>query len=352
MSKEEANHHNMNQEQKNGQNTSQQEADRQNVGSQETNRQSVSHEETTRPQETKHQQETKRQSQRESIRQKPEERNHPGKEEMISLMKQLTQQNGEAPTFEGFCTAANVTARTLRKNFGTWSSALQQAGLKRQGSGYPVPMDQLFRDWGGVVRRLGKIPTVSEYDRFGKHCAKPFQTRFGGWPQVPTALQVFAEKNGLAEDWQDVMEVIRAHQERTMGMALTSETRQAWSSRPCVLEDRPIYGAPLVPPPLAHAPTNELGVVYMFGMMAERLKFVVTRLQGDFPDCEAMHEMEPDRWQRLRIEFEYESRNFLKHLHLPSGCDLIVCWIHNWPDCPLPVLELRREVEKWLKASY
>lgn len=341
MSQEEANHHNMNQEQTNRQNTNQQEESHQNVS----------------PDEASRQQNSKRQkaSHRETNRQNMQERNHPSKEDMISLMKQLTEQNGEAPTFEGFCEAANVTARTLRKSFGTWSSALQQAGLKRQGSGYPVPMDQLFRDWGGVVRRLGKIPTVSEYDRFGKHCAKPFQTRFGGWPQVPTALQVFAEKSGLAEDWPDVMEVIRAHQERTMGMALTSETRQAWSSRTGVLEDRPIYGAPLVPPPLAHAPTNELGVVYMFGMMAERLKFVVTRMQGDFPDCEAMHEMEPDRWQRLRIEFEYESRNFLKHLkhlHLPSGCDLIVCWIHNWPDCPLPVLELRREVEKWLKNSY
>jgi hypothetical protein len=43
----------------------------------------------------------------------------------------------------------------------------------------------------------------------------------------------------------------------------------------------------------------------------------------------------------VKIEFEQESRNFLKHMHLASECDLIVCWKHNWPECPLEVIELR-----------
>ncbi len=68
---------------------------------------------------------------------------------------------------------------------------------------------------------------------------------------------------------------------------------------------------------------------------------MVMRLQAEFPDCEAMREVEPGRWQRVRIEFEYESRNFLAHMHPVAGCDLIVCWNHNWKDCPLEVLELR-----------
>jgi hypothetical protein len=29
-------------------------------------------------------------------------------------------------------------------------------------------------------------------------------------------------------------------------------------------------------------------------------------------------------------------------MHDPSKCDLIVCWRHNWPECPLEVLELRK----------
>ena len=53
-----------------------------------------------------------------------------------------------------------------------------------------------------------------------------------------------------------------------------------------------------------------------------------------------MSEVEPGVWQRVRIEFEFESRNFLKHKHRVNKCDVIVCLKHNWKDCPLDVVEL------------
>jgi hypothetical protein len=89
------------------------------------------------------------------------------------------------------------------------------------------------------------------------------------------------------------------------------------------------------------APTNEQGVIFLFGAVARKLGFAVIRIQAGYPDCEAFREVEPGRWQWVRIEFEYESRNFLAHMHAPEKCDLIVCWSHNWPECPLEVLELK-----------
>jgi hypothetical protein len=46
------------------------------------------------------------------------------------------------------------------------------------------------------------------------------------------------------------------------------------------------------------------------------------------------------------LNFELESRNFLVHEHATTDCDLIVCWSHNWPECPLEVLELKSVVAK------
>jgi hypothetical protein len=106
----------------------------------------------------------------------------------------------------------------------------------------------------------------------------------------------------------------------------------------------------MVPAALAHGPMNEAGVVYLFGMMAESQRFVATHIQTEFPDCEAMWEILPGKWQRVKIEFEYESRNFLKHLHEVKDCDVIVCWVHNWPECPLEVVELRAVVNAQLVA--
>ncbi|MBZ5504982.1 MAG: hypothetical protein LAO78_05800 [Acidobacteriia bacterium] len=111
-------------------------------------------------------------------------------------------------------------------------------------------------------------------------------------------------------------------------------------------KDRPVMGAPFDRSPLTNAPMNELGVVLLFGMVAADMGFQVESLQGKFPDCIAKREVAPGRWQHLRIEFEYESKNFFLHGHDPKGCDMIVCWRHNWRECPdtLEVIELCRIV--------
>jgi hypothetical protein len=126
-----------------------------------------------------------------------------------------------------------------------------------------------------------------------------------------------------------------------------------WITTACfprrTLKDRPLLGAPIRLPALAHEPVNEMGVLVLFSMMAQQLGFVVESVQSGFPDCEAKIEVEPGRWQHFRIEFEYESRAFKQHGHDPRQCDLIVCWRHNWIGCPedLQVLELSKAVKKF-----
>jgi hypothetical protein len=98
---------------------------------------------------------------------------------------------------------------------------------------------------------------------------------------------------------------------------------------------------------LAHEPVNEMGVILLFGMVCHQLGFVVEFVQAAFPDCMVKIEVEPGRWQYLRIEFEYESRTFRDHGHDDRQCDMIVCWRHNWKGCPehLQVLELSQIVQ-------
>jgi hypothetical protein len=85
--------------------------------------------------------------------------------------------------------------------------------------------------------------------------------------------------------------------------------------------------------------------------MGLKLGFTVLHIQAAFPDCRALREVEPDKLQEVWIEFEFQSKNFLLHGHEWSECDLIVCWEHNWPECPLEVVELKKEVERILGAK-
>jgi len=108
-----------------------------------------------------------------------------------------------------------------------------------------------------------------------------------------------------------------------------------------------VYGEPLGLAAMAHAPTNELGVLFLFGIVAADLGFRVERLQAAFPDCEAKREVAPGKWELVLLELEIYSRNFKSHRHDPRGCHGIVCWKHNWPDCPewLEVIELSKVVK-------
>ena len=214
-----------------------------------------------------------------------------------------------------------------------------------------MDLKNLLLDWAAVARTLGKVPTKSEYETHGKYSATPLLSRFGMWSRVAVGLREFAEQNRLAQEHADVLAMVTEQQQmawfRRPAM-LREFNGQPLALKPRVLPDRPVFGPPIAQMGLGNEPTSELCVVYLFGMLAQKLGFVVMRIQREFPDCIAWREVEPGRWQQVNVEFELESRNFAEHGHDPKGCDLIVCWVHNWQECPpdLEVIELRAVMGK------
>jgi Homing endonuclease associated repeat len=262
------------------------------------------------------------------------------KEEIIAAIQESATKMGRVPTFTELCRATQLGKHEIRKHFLTYAKALGECGLQRTGPGYEADLTTLFVDWAVLVRKLKKVPTMAEYEMHGCYSVRPFTRRFGGWVHVPAGLMEYAREAGLETEWEDVLDVIAKHTEVVTEQGRMSGRANGRLLRSKFLKDQPTYGPPLIHMPLCLAPTNELGVVFVFGTVARELGFMVMRLQAEFPDCEALRQVEPGRWQRVRIEFEFESRNFLTHQHAVTGCDLIVCWRHNWPGCPLEVVEL------------
>jgi hypothetical protein len=98
-------------------------------------------------------------------------------------------------------------------------------------------------------------------------------------------------------------------------------------------------GRPIKIDGMAYAPTNEQGVVFLFGRLAPRLGFHVEAVQSGFPDCIARR-----RGQTCRIEFEYRASHYKNHP--PTGADVIVCWDNDWASRPprfrrLEIIELK-----------
>ena len=115
----------------------------------------------------------------------------------------------------------------------------------------------------------------------------------------------------------------------------------------------PEFGEAIDVPGLERAPINELGVVFLFGLLSKKLGFDVEGIRSAFPDCSAKRLVDPkrSRWKQVSIEFEYSSRSFLLHQHQSEHCDLIVCWIHDWPECPIEVIALKDVIHKLYKKA-
>jgi hypothetical protein len=275
------------------------------------------------------------------------------KQEISEAIVGCAEKLGRTPSILEVMKMAQVSRRQIRAEFGSFTQALRECNLERAiSSGQKVPLETLFADWASVVRKTGKAPSMSEYEAMSKFSCKPLVRCFGSWRQVAYGLTQFAEGRGLAEEWKAELELakLKSGDEDAQWM-LRREAPTARSNMVAAWRERaltggpaagPTYGPPMWPGPLAYAPVNEMGVVFLFGWMAPQLGYVVHRLQPEFPDCEAMRRVGEDRCELVRIEFEYESRNFLKHMHDVKGCDLIICWRHNWPECPMEVVELKK----------
>lgn len=275
------------------------------------------------------------------------------KQHVIEAINQAAKKLGRVPSVPDLERVSGITREKLRKHFPSMRQAVRAAGLEPGPDMVRNRTAELLENWGEVARKIGRLPSTKHYDMAGKYSKATFWNRFGPWNTIAEQFRLYAQGVGAEEKWRDVLEMI---EKRKQGISEATLAEREEPARPVVqalpnirrrcpiFPDRPVFGPPLHGAGVAYAPTNEMHVLLLFGRLAPQLGFHIERVQAAFPDIEAMREMQPGRWQRVRIELEYESRSFLVHNHPANGCDIIVCWRHNWPECPanLEVIELSK----------
>jgi len=309
-------------------------------------------------------------------------RKPPDKQLILDSLAAIARGAARPPSRSEFFSLSGISEHSVLQFFPSWNAALRAAGLQPHTLNLRLEDRELLEDWGYAVRRNHKIPTRRVYRHLGKFDHRTFERRFGPWSQLPEVFRNFARSK---PEWADVLALLPApapkpstkhphNQPPNSAPSPASQSasnltvaqaflpvRLSPSSKSCPppaklryppLDHRPTYGQPMDFRGLRHEPVNEQGVVLLFGMVAKELGYTVEAVQSGFPDCEAKRQIAPQRWQRVHLEFEFESRNFRDHGHSLTGCDVIVCWRHNWPDCPpqIEILELSSLI-KSLPAS-
>ena len=265
----------------------------------------------------------------------------PDKKQIVNSIATIAKRLGRAPTRTEFTSGSGISPFFVLQWFSSWSEAVKAAGFRPYTLNKRVEDRALLEDWGKSVRRNRGVLPRHMYLREGRYNPCTLAKRFGGWTALPQTFRKFAKgKRG----WTDVLALLPARgAKKERGCP---KHNAATSRGQAPLKDRPSYGNPMPFNRFRHEPVNEQGVVLLFGMLAKDLGFLIEAVQKGFPDCEAKRQVAPGQWQRVNIEFEFESRNFHDHGHSVNGCDVIVCWRHNWEKCPqhIEVVELSRVI--------
>jgi hypothetical protein len=235
-----------------------------------------------------------------------------------------------------------ISGSIVNSYFGNIGNALEAAGLKRVRSTEhfeargPILSDvDLFRSIAEVEKKLGYEPGFNEYVSNGKYSNKPFK-RFGKWPDVIVHYRKWKAEVGVKSDTEfDSENALKNNSRQRVTPSFQTNNTPAQ-----------LYGEPIDFRGLRHAPINEQGVVYVFGMVSRELGFYIEAVQQGFPDCEGkyLHHATKNLWAKARIEFEFRASSFTLHGHDANQCDFIICWINDWPDCPIHVIELSKEI--------
>jgi hypothetical protein len=266
------------------------------------------------------------------------------REAVIDAAKRAAAQADGPISLDSFVRLTGISTYHVYHLFpdGGWLEVKAAAGLERHPKHKnPLSDDELLGEYHRVVAALGAVPT---WDRFAARAtvsAEVLKHRFGGRRGTLKRYRGWLEQHEPNSPFLKELQSESMRELPTAPSAPVSAIQPAWSKNVGT-----VFGPPIDFRGLRHAPINEQGVVFLFGMVSYEIGFIVEAIHAAYPDCEAKRcvDRRNNRWQRVRIEFEFRSSNFRDHGHDPGGCDVIVCWQHDWPDCPLEVVELHRVI--------
>lgn len=213
----------------------------------------------------------------------------------------------------------------------------------------PYTQDGLLEKYDRAVSKYKKVPSWSQIKFATGIPDSTFKRKFNHRRDIVKAYEKWLKKHKPTSRNLNIIKKWLIGEDKPDASPVTkAETSRSKSHVSEKTEGR-TYGKPLMYENMVYGPANEQGVVILFAIMSRHLRYNIEGVwQDSFPDCEATRVERGGKRRRVKIEFEYKSKDFLGHSYDPKACDVIVCWEDNWKDHPpnIEVLELSKEVEK------
>ncbi len=236
--------------------------------------------------------------------------------------------------------SSSLFVKVARGKFGLkeWQKAEQKPKIIRTGS---------FKDAAYQVLKLKNKPlSIQEITSIAKN--ERLFISLGKTPEATMGAQLYTDIKNLQDKSLFVQLGKNKFGLREWGIdVLKNEIGKKEHEKEVLIskKKRSIVGNPINFKGLIYGPLNENGVIFLFSKIHDKLGVNIESIQAAYPDARARRRTKKG-WEDVWIEFEYKSSQFKIHKHDPKECDIIVCWEHDWKDCPLEVIELRSVIRK------
>ena len=177
----------------------------------------------------------------------------------------------------------------------------------------PLTSDELIAEFHRVATELGTTPTWAKFDSRARVSSATVKKRFGGLQGTLKHYRDWLETNAPDSPLLLKLQTKSKHEIPSPPSQPQSDpSRTAWTK----LDGTEFENADQLSraSPCADQRTRRR-VLVRHGRL--RTGLIVEAVQTGFPDCEAKRcvNTRDNRWQRVRIEFEFRSRNFRDHGH-------------------------------------
>ena len=99
---------------------------------------------------------------------------------------------------------------------------------------------------------------------------------------------------------------------------------------------------------IVYAPLNRAGVLLLFGRLLDEFDMLVEEIAADCAFVVARRHTDSG-WEKVKIALAFKSSELSGGPE--SGADLLICWHHDWPACPVRAFELKSLYENNFKTS-
>jgi hypothetical protein len=302
------------------------------------------------------------------------------KEEIIKEIKRIAGKlDVKTLKQQEFIKNSTIPINTVQYTMGTWKQALEEAGLDKSDSSEMTANkelasdDELLSELVRLYNISGIPPTAELVNARGKWGEIYYRAK---WKTLDEAFKKAKEKypeeikveTDLSEEVMpgefilnsemeqpEVEEVQKVPEIQASAPAPQPAPAAAQAESPRIKfipktikpqkapQKTRIMGEKILFRGLKYAPMNREGVIYLFGMIAIEMGFLVKGIANEYPQADARRciDIQNQRWEGIRIEFEYKSSDFKDQDHNEDDCDMIICWHHDWDGCPLEILELK-----------